>query len=58
MNFVGDEKEAYNTHMGVVRPSGTLEDINGEVFPEVVSFIDEACGCEKSVKTNYKIVNV
>ena len=52
------KKEGANTHMGVVRPSGTLEDINEEVFPEVVSFIDEVCGCEKSVKTNYKIVNV
>ena len=35
------DKEGYNTHMGVVRPVDAPGEINQEVLPKVLQFIDE-----------------
>lgn len=35
------DKEGYNTHMGVVRPVDAPGEINKEVLPKVLQFIDE-----------------
>ena len=35
------DKEGYNTHMGVVRPVNEPSEINEEVLPKVLQFIDE-----------------
>ena len=35
------DKEGYNTHMGVVRPVNEPGEINKEVLPKVLQFIDE-----------------
>ena len=35
------DKEGYNTHMGVVRPENKPGEINEEVLPKVLQFIDE-----------------
>ncbi len=34
------DKEGYNTHMGVVRPTNEPGEINKEVLPKVLEFID------------------
>ena len=35
------DKEGHNTHMGVVRPIDEPGEINKEVLPKVLQFIDE-----------------